>query len=767
MIAAEQVAGPSRIDAKDAVIATPHIRVEVDDALCATLTDVRRGRVLSRFCPAVGRERDGLTMTKERTERLYGLGQAFAEPGTDPSWLGRIRRPGGPHGNAMVPFHGGKVGDTQIPVLYALGGARYALFLDEPAPLTWDFRDDPWTVRVERDAGAPIRWYVAVGETLPELRAKVMALLGRPPVPPKRAFGLFISEYGYDDWTELRSKIDSLRKNRFPVDAAVLDLQWFGGIESKSEKSRMGALTFDLQRFPEPKKVIAELEEKRGIAVVPIEESYVSRGLPAYRALADAGFLVRARRAGEPADFESWWGSGGMIDWTSRKAGDFWHDQKRQALVELGVLGHWTDLGEPEDYDPNAWYVGFEDRHDDLSAHNLYNLLWSQSIVRGYERHDVVRRPLILSRSGTAGSQRFGVAMWSGDIGSNFASLAGHIEAQANMSLSGIDYYGADIGGFRRESLDGELGDLYTRWFAAGALLDVPVRVHTENLCNCKETSPDRAGDLASNRANIRLRYSLIPYLYSLAHRAHRFGEPLFSPLSFVFEEDSQAAERSHQKMIGRDLLMAASTIRGEDRLDVYLPSGLWFDFRTGETTRSTGQVVKVPLWKDGLFELPLYARAGAVVPMMPVDDETWNAFGRRSDGTHENDLKVRVFPGDAPSETTLYEDDGTSVAYLAGAVRTTRIAQAPDEEKLVVTVYASEGTYTGASDVRDTWIELATGAEVTAVALDDRPLKTRARPDGPGWVRHSSGFVTIRTGRRPVSETQRIRVTFGRSHTK
>ena len=154
----------------------------------------------------------------------------------------------------------------------------------------------------------------------------------------------------------------------------------------------------------------------------------------------------------------------------------------------------------------------------------------------------------MLSRSGTSGIQRFGAAMWSGDIGSNLASLAAHLNVQMHMSFSGIDYFGADIGGYVRTALEGDLNDVYTQWFADGMLLDVPGRPHTLNLCNCNQTAPDRIGDVPSNLENLRLRYRLIPYLYSLAHRAHLYGEPVFPPLVVLLPGRSERSANGRRE---------------------------------------------------------------------------------------------------------------------------------------------------------------------------------------------------------------------------
>jgi len=154
-------------------------------------------------------------------------------------------------------------------------------------------------------------------------------------------------------------------------------------------------------------------------------------------------------------------------------------------LINMGVMGHWIDLGEPEQYGDQQgqpdWTVGvLPGKHAQADYHNMYSFKWAQSIARGYTRNGVTRRPFMLARSGAAGIQRFGASMWSGDIGSELGDLATHGNAQMHMSMSGIDYYGADIGGFHRDALNSDLGDLYTRWFANGMMFDVPGRPHTD-----------------------------------------------------------------------------------------------------------------------------------------------------------------------------------------------------------------------------------------------------------------------------------------------
>lgn len=776
MVVRRDHAGPTRLHRHGRhALETTALRLEIDKILCLHVTDLTRRPAarLTTLCPgAVGPGRNVLAVAPTSIQNLYGLGEHFLTAGeANGDLLGRVIRPGTEIGNALNLFNGGFTGNAQFPILYALGsaGRSYALFLDQLSPQTWDFTGDPWRVTMPGEA---IRGYLLAGADPARLRRRYMGLVGRPPVPPKKMFGLWVSEFGFDSWSELEDKLHTLRANQVPVDGFVLDLQWFGGVFRRP--SHMGALTFDTASFPDPAGEIARLRNEQGVGLTLIEESYVDASRPEYADLAARGYLPLACAGCAPVSFPSWWGSGSMLDWTNNAAADYWHDLKRQPLVEMGIVGHWTDLGEPENFSLDARYYGFPKRglHAHADIHNIYNFKWVQGIARGYARHRNAQRPFVLSRSGTSGLQRFGAAMWSGDIGANLASLATHLNVQMHMSFSGIDYFGADVGGFHRAALDGDLNEMYTVWLANAALLDVPVRPHTENLCNCKETAPDRIGDLASNRENVRLRYRLIPYLYSLAHRAHRYGEPVVPPLPLYYPDDPNVRRMADEKLLGRDLLVATVSAYGQARRDVYLPAGTWSNFHTHECVRSTGEWIRdVPTSLDGTFKVPLFARAGAIVPEMHVDDQTMNALGARQDGQPRDELMVRVYTDDpsrrgtrrGASRFTLYEDDGETVAYLGGAVRTTAISQRRVGDRVTIAIKPASGRYAGAPNRRDNVIELDTcGATPTAVTLNGVTLArqaTAAEFDGAGggWYAAGDGLVRMRSGRMDVTRAKRF----------
>ena len=784
---------------QDTTIETAAVRLRIDPGkLCVGAWDKANGDAyLTTFCPAsLGdfTSPKGLDIDPGTVTQVYGLGQQFKRPGSaDGDWTALGAREGAtidnaPLGNHFDGFLGGADGNVQIPVYYALRehGLNYAVMVDNVYWQKWDFTVNWWQTRM---FGDQLRWYLFAGRNLPELRAAYMKLTGRPPVPPRKAFGLWVSEFGYKNFDRIDMLKAGLRRDGFPVDGFVLDLDWFGGIEDgQNHRTYMGRLNWDEDQhqddldhneysFPNPGAKIREYANDR-IGLCAIEESYLARGTDTFSQLPAAlSAYWRTNNACDPAhrdhfrdDIEGFWGAGRMIDWSNPTAGTWIHDNRRfPNLVKLGVSCHWTDLGEPENFKGDACYNGVEtvarngaveikNHHSDV--HNIYDLLWNRSIWDGYVAHSGVEndlgiinpRPVILSRSGAAGIQRYGVAMWSGDIASRLEALATHANAQMHMSFSGIDYYGADVGGFRREQMPdndkngryrGYEEEIFTQWFANAAWFDVPIRPHTDNQFqpfHDYQTAPNLVGKPASNLANLRQRYELLPYYYSLAYQAHERGTPLIPPPVFYYQDDPNLRGMGNEKMIGHDLVVGVVAGYGEYARNIYLPAGRWADYLSQEWVHSRGQwVADVPEYRDGIFRLPVFARAGAILPKMVVDADTEDAFGHRKPGVPMRDeLVARVYTDSTPSDFILYEDDGLTVHYDAAgrpsySHRTTRISQRlSDASTAVVQIGPAVDTepgapYAGAPPARPNVIELVVEeAKATAVSLDGTPLVPR-----------------------------------------
>lgn len=826
MVSKTTYSGPSSFIDHGNTLETPDVQLIVTPAnLCVEVRDKTKGGThLTTFCPVnLNQDFKGLNIHPGNIDQIYGLGQQFKKLGDangDWTMLG-VREGLSQLGNGFQGFQGAAVGNVQIPVYYALGkeGLNYALFLDNVYHQRWDFTTFWWEVRM---FGDQLRWYVMTGSDLFDLRRDYLELTGTPPVPPRKAFGLWVSEFGYDHFGEIDNLLAGLRGANFPVDGFVLDLNWFGGIVlNDASKSHMGrldwdenqtpALTTNTYAFPNPDAKLQSYHDDH-IGLVVIEESYLANSTdtfsqvpPPLSSYRRTNGVCDASQQNQAADtVAGFWGVGRMIDWSDPAAGTWIHDNRRfPNLTQQGVTAHWTDLGEPETYDGSACYEGVEttvsgrkNAHSDL--HNLYNLLWNQSIWDGYVAHQgqannlgvTNPRPFIVTRSGAGGTQRTGAAMWSGDIASNLQSLATHANAQMHMSFSGIDYYGADIGGFRREVLPyndkqgryrGYEAEMYTQWFANGAWFDVPVRPHTDNefvqVAPPYATAPHLVGHVPSNLANLRQRYELIPYYYSLAHLAHQTGAPLVPPPVFSYQDDPNVRGMGHEKMIGRDLLVGVIARHGEYERDVYLPAGRWVNYHTNEWVESRGETVaNVPVYRDGLLRLPTFARAGVILPLMPVDADTKDAFGHRKSGaTSHTELIVKIYADSPPTSFTLFEDDGTTLQYDASGRpfyhhRTTLLSQQQTSPTSVTVTIApavdvnGNGAYPGAVMSRQNVVELVVDdAAAMAVSLNGAPLPQLTSHNAfdaaaSGWINAARNLILAKS---PVLDVYTTTKTF------
>lgn len=814
MIFKTDYSGPSTFSHQNNVVETAAIKVEINTQnLCISFTDKLKNSLLSTICPAdLQQVWKGLNLTKEHIENVYGLGQQFKALGSaDGDWLQhrlRAEQPPGQaqsHGNGFMPFgSAGMVGNVQFPIMYALGkdNINYALLLDNVYKQRWDFQQEPWQVRMWGDQ---IRFYILTGPDLPDLRQDYLELVGRPPVPPRKAFGLWVSEFGYKNWQQIDKLRAGLRQDRLPVDGFVLDLQWFGGIIENSPASPMGRLDWDQDQndgngfyFPTPEQNISFFNQDH-IGLIAIEESYVSKNSQTLAQMRAAGNYFAYAPLNqkctpltqEPILLTDWFGQAAMVDWSNVEAGAWLHDNKRfPNLISKGIIGHWTDLGEPEKYDGNACYQGVEttatiikNHHGDI--HNLYAFLWNKSIYDGYVRKGagISRRPFILSRSGAPGSERFGVAMWSGDIGSHLSLLATHANAQMHMSFSGIDYYGADIGGFRREGMPYNdkhantqyQNELYTQWLANGAWFDIPIRPHTDNSFQTSmryETAPNLVGHIDSNRENLKQRYALTPYYYSLAYRAYLFGQPLLPPLVYYYQNDPNVRQMGHEKLVGKDLLVGVVAKHGEYARHIYLPKGQWINFHTEDWFTSGGEWIEnFPTYLDGVLRLPTFARAGAIIPMMYVDDKTQDTYGHRQGSGSHNEFMVTVYADKTRSSFTLYEDDGSTLSYDAThrpryATRTTEISQQHINNVVTLTLGKASGTYKDAPTQRDNVIRLivdnarALNAKLNGVALTQRTSAAQFESATSGWHNSRRNVILIKTGVRTVAAQKVLSVT-------
>jgi alpha-glucosidase (family GH31 glycosyl hydrolase) len=377
-------------------------------------------------------------------------------------------------------------------------------------------------------------------------------------------------------------------------------------------------------------------------------------------------------------------------------------------VFDLGIDGWWPDQG---------------DGLDARSRLNRIRMYWEGS--RMWRPNE---RPYALHRNGYAGMARYGAFLWSGDVYSTWETLRTHVPVAINTGLSGIPYWGTDIGGF--VPTPEFTGELYVRWFQFGAFCPL-FRAHgrTWHLrlpwgWNTGELGPDEtsayrdAGNPPESelhnaqveptcRKYLELRYRLMPYLYSVMRQTSLTGLPIVRALWIHHSEDATAVARGDEYLWGRDILVAPVTEKGVSVRRVYLPRGSWYDFWTNERIEGGGEIDRTV----DLETMPLYVRAGAIVPMGPLKQYS----AEKVDGP----LTIVVYPG-ADGTFDLFEDDGRSFDYERGAWMGLQMRWSDAARRLTVSL--ARGSRMLPPSPRRLEIRLAGSTAIRTIRFNGRP---------------------------------------------
>jgi len=527
-------------------------------------------------------------------------------------------------------------------------------------------------------------YLVIAGNSYPALLRNYTAATGRQPLPPRWAFGNFASRFGYRSEAQLRDVVRRFRRQKIPLDAVILDLYWFG----PEIQGYMGNFDWDRNAFPQPERMIRDFAAD-GVRTIAITEPFVLSSSSNWQDAVASDVLARNVN-GEPRRFDFYFGNTGLIDVFDDNAGQwFWHFYER--LFRQGIAGTWGDLGEPEVHPGDALHrlsaAGIEATADEI--HNAYGHVWAQLVYENQTRVFPDTRPLIMMRSGFAGSQRYGMVPWTGDVDRSWGGLGPQVELALQMGLLGFGYTHSDLGGFAGgETFDREL---YIRWLQYGVFQPV-YRPHAQEHIASEPVFHDRetrriVGDF------IRLRYRLLPYIYTLAFENSTTGMPLMRPLFFDDENDLALIDRTDAYLWGDAFLVAPVTAPGVDAVDIELPAGAWFDFWNGRRYEG-GQAVSVPVT---LETIPVLVRAGAFVPMVDVVQTT------RDYSSDALTLHYYADAGVSESQYVLYEDDGSSrTSHDDGRFELLTFAAERRDATLSIAMSRQGNSYPGRPDVRN-----------------------------------------------------------------
>ncbi len=563
--------------------------------------------------------------------------------------------------------------------LFLRPGLAYGILLNTTHWSQFDLGSELEDVWHMETRAPELDYYVILGPDPPQILATYTQLTGRMPLPPRWALGYHQSRWSYNSEDKIRQVAQEFRERQIPCDVIHFDIDYMQGFR---------VFTWDPLRFPQPQQLIQELKDQGFKTVTIIDPGVKVEPESDYKVFEqglEQDYFIRDGD-GQLLHGYVWPGRSVFPDFLRPGVRQWWGDL-HQDLVELGVAGIWNDMNEPAvhsrpmvdggglmDFPWDTPQGAPEEPTDHGEVHNLYGLMMARACAEGLQRLRPDHRSFVLTRSGFAGVQQWS-AVWMGDNQSLWEQLEMSLPMLCNMGLSGIGFVGSDIGGFEGNATP----ELFARWMQVGLLYPL-MRGHS--AMSTRPHEPWVFGPEVEEicRSYIGLRYQLLPYLYTLFWQATETGAPILRPLLYHFPQDPHTYALADQVMLGPTLMAAPILRSGMTHRGVYLPAGSWFDWWTGQQlTGSTHVLAEAPLDR-----MPLYVRAGGVIPMAPI---------RPSISSPQTDpLRLRIWPGEG--NWLHYEDDGETFEYQQGNWSTLSIQVRETGAELQVTIAPRQGAW-------------------------------------------------------------------------
>ncbi|GEP98946.1 TIM-barrel domain-containing protein [Chitinophaga cymbidii] len=540
------------------------------------------------------------------------------------------------------------------------------------------------------EAGEKIDYYFMQGENMDDVISGYRQVTGKATMLPQWALGFWQSRERYKTQAEILQTVQEFRKRQIPLDNIVLDWSYW-------KEDAWGSQEFDPARFPDPKGMLDQLHDKYHTHFMISVWPKFYEGISTYKMFDAKNWLYKQNITNKQRD---WIGQGYISTFYDAFQPEarqlFWNIIDRK-LFSLGVDAWWLDATEPDilsnaSIDERKQLMNPTAAGPAAQYFNTYSLMNAKGVYEGQRASKPDQRAFILTRNANAGIQRYAAAAWSGDISARFDELERQIPAGLNLSLSGIPWWTTDIGGFfvedKYDQPDPQGADLEewrelnARWFQYGAFCPL-FRSHGQYpYREIFNIAPEHSDVYRSMLYYSRLRYKLMPYIYSLAGRTYHDDYTLMRALPMDFPADTAVLRISDQFMFGPALLVNPVYHYKARHRSVYLPATAgWYDFYTGQYYKG-GQHITADA---PLQRMPLYVKAGSILPFGPDIQYT----GEKPADT----IVLRVYTG-GDASFRLYEDEGLNYGYEKG--RFSNIPVRWNESAGTLTIGAREGSFPG-----------------------------------------------------------------------
>lgn len=672
----------------------------------------------------------GFRFALDKNEKLYGTGERATGMDLRGEHLGLYNR----------PHYGYELGakDLNYVMPVVVSSQKYMLLLDNPQRGYLDLGHAQEDIMEFGTIGGEMKYYFIAGDDYASLLRDYSRLTGFQPLTPRWALGNLQSRMAYKTQEETTQIVNQMIAEDFPIDAIIIDFYWFGD----NIMGHMGRLDWFWANWPDPVGMIEDFR-KKGVKTILITEPYIIDTLENFRITAELGLLATDSLGNAYVNREFYFGDAGLIDIFKPEARQWWWEQY-EPQIENGVAGWWGDLGEPESHPSDMVHVnGMADE-----VHNVYAHYWHKMLWDNYREHYPEVRLFNLNRSGFAGSQRYGVYPWTGDVARSWGGLQAQLPAMLHMSLSGLPFIHADAGGFAMGEKDEEL---YTRWMQFAVFTPI-LRPHGSDI----PSEPIFFNDTTKRivRHFMKLRHELMPYLYTMSWQNTKTGLPLTKPLFFYHDEDERFASFDQAYYFGTDLIVAPVVNAAQQWLDVPLPEGLWYDFFSGKAVQGGADLRYALQYKT----IPVFARAGSILPRVEALNTTDHYNSRRLY------LHAYLPPDEGRFSGQMYEDDGwTYGAYENGDYELLDFTGNLTADGMRLNISRTGNGYAGMPETRLVeWIFYGNDRAIQSVKADGKEIQKHPRPpkaNESGFWRGTDGLWRLRAPY--YSHDQHIMVTF------